>query len=98
MRSRFAACCVRTSRELPLAPKFHAAARDGFTKLSTTAIGVIARKLGDRVQLIRKGGYDWAKRYPLIAKAVLALKVQSATIDGEAVVCGRDGVSDFDWP
>jgi hypothetical protein len=41
--------------------------------------------------------YDWAGRYPAIAKApASALKVRSVVIDGEAVVCGPDGVSDFD--
>ena len=33
---------------------------------------------------------------PLIAEALKALRVKSVTIDGEGVVCGPDGVSDFD--
>jgi bifunctional non-homologous end joining protein LigD len=32
---------------------------------------------------------------PLIAKALAALRVSSVTLDGEGVVCGPDGVSDF---
>ena len=57
---------------------------------------IIARKIGDRVQLITKGGYDWTKRYPWIAEATRRLSVLSAVIDGEAVVCDPDGVSDFE--
>jgi bifunctional non-homologous end joining protein LigD len=32
----------------------------------------------------------------MIASALAALPVRSATIDGEGVVCGSDGVSDFE--
>jgi hypothetical protein len=35
-------------------------------------------------------------RVPGIAEALMALKVKSVTLDGEAVVCGPDGVTDFD--
>jgi ATP-dependent DNA ligase len=37
--------------------------------------------------------YDWTERYPLVAKAVAALRVSSATIDGEAVVCALWGTA-----
>ena len=33
---------------------------------------------------------------PLIAEALAKLRVKSVTIDGEGVVCGPNGVSDFD--
>jgi ATP-dependent DNA ligase len=35
-------------------------------------------------------------RVPLIAKAIAELKVKSVTLDGEGVVCGPDGLTDFD--
>ena len=35
-------------------------------------------------------------RVPLIAQALAALQVKSVTLDGEGVVCGEDGVTDFD--
>ena len=35
-------------------------------------------------------------RFPLIVEAAGALRVNSISIDGEAVVCGDDGVADFD--
>jgi bifunctional non-homologous end joining protein LigD len=43
-----------------------------------------------------RGGYDWTDRVPLIAKSLAALRVKSATLDGEGVVCREDGVTDFD--
>ena len=41
-------------------------------------------------------GYDWSERYPLINQAALGLRRSSFVIDGEAVVLGPDGISDFD--
>jgi bifunctional non-homologous end joining protein LigD len=51
---------------------------------------------GDRMRVFSRNGLDWTDRVPLIAEALAALRVRSVTIDGEGVVCGRDGVSDFD--
>ena len=33
---------------------------------------------------------------PVIAEALQSLRVKSVTLDGEGVVCGEDGISDFD--
>jgi len=51
---------------------------------------------GDRVRLITKGGYNWTDRYPWIVEAALKNRHRQFVIDGEAVVLGVDGVSDFD--
>src|SRR6201993_2765169 len=51
---------------------------------------------GDRVRLITRGGYNWADRYPWIVEAALKNRQQRFVIDGEAVVLGVDGISDFD--
>jgi bifunctional non-homologous end joining protein LigD len=51
---------------------------------------------GDRVRLITKGGYDWSKRYPWIVEAALKNRMKRFVIDGEAVILGVDGRSDFD--
>jgi bifunctional non-homologous end joining protein LigD len=50
---------------------------------------------GDRVRLITRGGYDWTKRYPWIVEAALKNRHKQFVIDGEAVVLGVDGISDF---
>jgi bifunctional non-homologous end joining protein LigD len=57
---------------------------------------LIARRTGDRVRLYTRHGFNWADRYPRIVEALRSLRVRSIVIDGEAVVCGRDGKSDFD--
>jgi bifunctional non-homologous end joining protein LigD len=49
---------------------------------------------GDRVRLITRGGYNWADRYPWIVEAALKNR-ERFVIEGEAVVLGVDGVSDF---
>jgi len=57
---------------------------------------LIVRREGDRVRLFTRRGYDWSGRYPLIIDAARGLTVSSIVIDGEAVICGPDGRSDFD--
>jgi bifunctional non-homologous end joining protein LigD len=41
-------------------------------------------------------GYDWSGRYPAIAGTAMKLRAESFTLDGEACVCGPDGVAVFD--
>ncbi|WLB66000.1 RNA ligase family protein [Bradyrhizobium japonicum] len=49
-----------------------------------------------RVRLITRGGLDWTDRYPWIVEAALKIRQQRFVIDGEAVVLGGDGISNFD--
>ena len=49
---------------------------------------------GDRVRLITRG-YDWTRRYPWIVEAAVRNGVKQFAIDGEAVILGVDGISDF---
>ena len=51
---------------------------------------------GDRVRLITRGGYNWTDRYPWIVEAALRNRQKRFVIDGEAVILGVDGISDFD--
>ena len=51
---------------------------------------------GDRVRLITRGGYNWADRYPWIVEAARKVRQKQFVIDGEAVILGVDGISDFD--
>jgi hypothetical protein len=57
---------------------------------------LIVRWDGPTVRLFTRRGYDWTDRYPAIAGAAAKLRVRSFTLDGEAVVCGADGVAVFD--
>jgi ATP-dependent DNA ligase len=57
---------------------------------------LVVRRDGDTVRLFTRRGYIWTDRYPAIAGAAAKLRAKSFTIDGEAVVCGPDGVAVFD--
>jgi ATP-dependent DNA ligase len=50
---------------------------------------------GDRVRLITKGAFDRSNRYPWIVEAALKNRRKQFVIDGEAVILGVDGYSDF---
>lgn len=50
---------------------------------------------GDRVRLITRGGYNWTSRYTWIVDAARKVRQKQFVLDGEAVVLGVDGISDF---
>jgi ATP-dependent DNA ligase len=54
------------------------------------------RRDGERVRCYSRGGHDWSAQLPAIVGAMRALPVTSVTLDGEVVICGADGVSQFD--
>jgi bifunctional non-homologous end joining protein LigD len=56
---------------------------------------LIVHRDGARVRLLTRNGHDWASRYPLIVEAALKNRTRSFVIDGEAVLLGVDGISDF---
>ena len=48
-----------------------------------------------KASVLTRHGADWTGRFPAIARAVEALPVSSALLDGEAVVLDAEGRSDF---
>jgi hypothetical protein len=56
---------------------------------------LIAEREGKRVRLFTRNGHDWSGRYPLIVEAALRNRNSAFVIDGEAVLLGVDGRSDF---
>jgi bifunctional non-homologous end joining protein LigD len=50
---------------------------------------------GDVVRLYTRGGHDWAKRFPSVVDAARGLNVKRFLLDGEVMVCGRDGRASF---
>jgi bifunctional non-homologous end joining protein LigD len=56
---------------------------------------LIVQREGKRVRLFTRNGYNWSDRYPLITEAALRNRNTSFVIDGEAVLLGVDGISDF---
>jgi bifunctional non-homologous end joining protein LigD len=82
----FEPCLPTRGTSVPLRPDWlHEVKYDGFR--------LIVHRDGDHVRLTARGGHDWAKRYPWIVEAVL--KNRQFVLDGEAVVLGADGISDF---
>jgi bifunctional non-homologous end joining protein LigD len=57
---------------------------------------LMVRREGSRVRLFTRNGYDWADRFPAIVEAASTIRARSFLIDGEAVICRHDGISDFD--
>jgi bifunctional non-homologous end joining protein LigD len=54
-----------------------------------------ARKDGAKVQMLTRSGLDWTHRIPAVAQAVAALPIAKITLDGEVVVLGEDGTTNF---
>ena len=57
---------------------------------------VIARKDGAQVRLWARTTSDYSKAFSRIRDAVAALPVETAVIDGEAIVLRPDNTSDFE--
>jgi bifunctional non-homologous end joining protein LigD len=57
---------------------------------------LIVRRDGETVRLFTRRGYDWTDRYRGIAVTASKLRAKSFTLDGEAAVCGPDGIAVFD--
>jgi ATP-dependent DNA ligase len=84
----FEFCLPTNATKVPAGPEWlHEIKQDGFR--------IRVERDGDRVRLITRGGYDWTNRYPWIAESALKNRIKQFVIDGEAVVLGVDGISDF---
>jgi ATP-dependent DNA ligase len=57
---------------------------------------MIVLKEGENVRFYSRKALDWTARLPAIAAGAALLKAKSFTIDGEAVVVGPDGLTDFE--
>ncbi|WP_076998675.1 DNA ligase D [Variovorax sp. KK3] len=56
---------------------------------------MLARVDADGVKLITRNGHDWSERMPHLVKAVARLKLAPCWLDGEVVVLGEGGRTDF---
>ena len=52
---------------------------------------LLARRVGERVVLRTRGGFDWSGRYPRIVRSVLDLSVSSVIMDGEVAILTKEG-------
>jgi ATP-dependent DNA ligase len=81
-------CIPTRAHKPPAGPGWvHEIKHDGFR--------LQVRRDGDVVRLFTRRGYDWSGRYPAIVVTAMQLRASSFTLDGEAVVCGPDGVAIF---
>ena len=88
MLKAFEFCIPTTGTIVPAGPEWlHEIKYDGFR--------LRVERDGDRVRLFTRGGYDWTKRYPWIVEAALKNRQKRFVLDGEAVILGVDGISDF---
>ena len=82
-------CLPTNGHAVPVGPQWaYEIKHDGFR--------FICWRVGDRMRVFSRRGHDWTEKVPRIAEALASLPVKSVTIDGEGVVCGKDGVSDFE--
>ena len=82
-------CLPSPAKAPPSGPGWlHEIKHDGFR--------ILARRDSAGVRLITRAGNDFSSRFPFIAMAVSKLPVRSCLIDGEAIVCDKDGLAVFD--
>src|SRR5262245_9696267 len=73
----------------PSGPEWvHEIKHDGFR--------LLACRDGDRVRLYSRQGGDLTYRFPLIVEALSKLRSRTCMIDGEAIACDENGISNFD--
>jgi bifunctional non-homologous end joining protein LigD len=86
--SAFDPCIPTRGTKVPDRPEWlHEIKHDGYR--------LVVQREGKRVRLFTRNGYDWSHRFPLIVEAALRNRQSSFVIDGEAVLLGADGRSDF---
>jgi len=56
---------------------------------------LLARIERGDARLITRNGLDWTQKFPVLARALAALPVDSAQIDGEVVALAPDGTTSF---
>lgn len=85
---KFEFCIPTVGKAVPAGAEwFHEVKYDGYR--------LRIERDGLSIRLISRGGHDWSKRFPWIAEAALKNRRKQFVIDGEAVILGADGLSDF---
>jgi bifunctional non-homologous end joining protein LigD len=82
-------CLPSLAKAPPSGPGWiHEIKHDGFR--------ILARRDSGGVRLITRAGNDFSSRFPFVAMAVKSLPVRSCLIDGEAIVCDKNGLAVFE--
>src|SRR5690242_10177149 len=81
-------CLPTLAHKVPLGPEWvYEVKHDGYR--------LMVRKADGKVRIYTRNGADWTHRFPAIATAAAKTKARSFLLDGEGVVVGRSGVTDF---
>jgi ATP-dependent DNA ligase len=80
---------------IPTVGKAVPAGTDWFHEVKYDGYRLRVERDGSSVRLFTRGGHDWTKRFPWIAQAALKNRIKRFVVDGEAVILGVDGLSDF---
>jgi len=87
-KTAFLPCIPTRGERVPAHPDWlHEIKHDGYR--------LIVQREAKRVRLWTRNGYDWSGRFPCITEAALRHRSNSFVLDGEAVLLGVDGISDF---
>jgi bifunctional non-homologous end joining protein LigD len=82
-------CLPSPAKAPPSGPGWlHEIKHDGFR--------ILARRDAAGVRLITRAGNDFSSRFPFITMALGKLSVRSCLIDGEAIVCDKNGLAVYD--
>ena len=88
LKSAFEPCIPTPGKKVPERTEWiHEIKHDGYR--------LIVQRDGKTVRMWTRNGHDWSGRFPLITEAALRNRMSSFVIDGEAVLLGVDGRSDF---
>jgi bifunctional non-homologous end joining protein LigD len=82
-------CLPTISRTVPTGPQWA-------YEIKHDLFRCLAVRQGKNARIYSRGGHHWSERLPAITEALEALPVRSVVLDGEGVICGPDGKSDFD--
>ena len=87
-KSAFEPCIPTKAAKVPDRPEWlHEIKHDGYR--------LIVQRGDKCVRLFARNGQDWSDRYPRIVEAALRNRNSAFVIDGEAVLLGVEGISDF---
>src|ERR1700754_2720240 len=81
---------------LPMAKNVVPAGPDWIHEVKYDGYRLRVERNGNRVRLLSKSGHDWTERYPWIVETARKIRKKQFILDGEAVVLGVDGISNFD--
>jgi bifunctional non-homologous end joining protein LigD len=82
-------CLPTDAPRVPDGPQWiHEIKHDGYR--------LLVRKHDGKVRIYTRRGVDWTKRFPRIVEAAMRMRHTSLYLDGEGVVCGKDGIAVFD--